>query len=165
MDDDQDRKISMLIGAFDDERRNLQRAINALDQGRAQLAQDVSDAAAAAVADALKVLDPEIQKTTQALADMQRLSLWRTARQHGLVAAAAIAVVLFGVGWYVPTPSQIAARRAELDQMRTAIQDLDQRGARLKLNTCGPEHRLCVLVHPADGASANQKIYMIADGY
>jgi len=163
--DDQDRKISMLIGAFDDERRNLQRTINALDQGRAQLAQDVGDAAKAAVAEALKALDPEIQKTTQGLVDIQRLSLWRTARQHGLVAAGAIAIVLFFVGWYVPTPSQIAARRAELDRLRTGIQELDQRGARLKLNTCGPEHRLCVLVHPADGTSADQKTYMIADGY
>ena len=51
---DDDRKIGMLIAAFDDERTHLQGAIGALNQTGAQLQRDVTVAAKGAVEETIE---------------------------------------------------------------------------------------------------------------
>jgi len=52
-----------------------------------------------------------------------RLSLWRASLQHVSVAVVAIATTLLAVWWYVPPAAEIAARRAERDQLQASIGD------------------------------------------
>lgn len=121
-----------------------------------------------AAAEALKSLSPEIHKAGQALIDLQRLSLWRAALQHTVVALMAIAITLLIVWWYVPPLSEIAARRAERDQLEASIADLTKRGGKITLSTCGPKKRLCVLIEEAEGTFGDRKLgetYMIPKGY
>lgn len=167
MDDDQ-RKIGMLIAAFDDERQHLKSAIGALNQTGAQLEREVKSAAQEAAQEALKALHPEIQQAALALKAIQRLSLWRAAWQHAIVAAVAMAIALLAVWWYVPPLAEIAARRAERDQLEASIEDLTKRGARIKLNTCGPNRRLCVLIEDAAGKFGDPRlgeIFMVPKNY
>jgi hypothetical protein len=167
--DEDDRRIGMLIAAFDDERQHLQRAIDALNQTGKQLQQDVRSAAKGAVETALKDLNSPIKKAAEALIDIQRLSLWRAAWQHALVALVAMAIALLAVWWYVPPLSEITARRAELDQLQASIEDLSKRGARMKFISCGPAKRLCVLVDRTAGQFGvdgnKDDMYMIPKGY
>jgi hypothetical protein len=59
--------------------------------------------------------------------------------------------------------------RAERDELQAAIDDLTQRGAKIKTIDCGPKKRLCVLVDRAAGtydvADNKDDVYMIVRGY
>lgn len=166
--DDEDRKIGMLIAAFHDQSRQLEQTIKALGQAGSQLRNAVRLSAKESVEAALAELRSPIHQAGKALIDLQGLSLWRAAWQHVMVAAVAMAIALIAVRWYVPPLSQITALRTEQAQLEASIQDLQQRGARIQLNTCGPTKRLCVLVDTYSGQFADaraEKVYMIAKGY
>jgi hypothetical protein len=79
-----------------------------------------------------------------------------------------VAVTVACVWWYVPSMTQITALRAEQSALEASIEDLRQRGGRVKLSTCGPQKHLCVLVDEAAGTFGDprrEKVYMIAKGY
>lgn len=167
--DSQETKIAVLIAAFDTEHGRVLGAITALNQTGEQLKREVSSAAKAAVQAALKDLNADIEKASKVLTDLQGLSLWRASLQHLAVAVVAMAIALLGVWWYVPPQSDIAARRAELDELQASIDDLTKRGAKMKTIGCGPKSRLCVLVDRAAGtfsvAGNKDDVYMIVKGY
>ena len=167
--DSQETKIAVLIAAFDTEHGRVLGAITALNQTGEQLKREVSSAAMAAVQAALKDLNADIEKASKVLTDLQGLSLWRASLQHLAVAVVAMAIALLGVWWYVPPQSDIAARRAELDELQASIDDLTKRGAKMKTIGCGPKSRLCVLVDRAAGtfsvAGNKDDVYMIVKGY
>jgi uncharacterized protein YukE len=167
--DPEERKIAALIAAFDTEHARVQGALAALNQTGARLQQEVKSAAASAVTAALKDLNQGIQEATRTLAQMRKYSLWRGALQHFMVALAAITVTLLAVAWYVPTPSEMNQLRAERDQLQASIEDLNKRGAKMKIIGCGPQSRLCVLVDRAAGtfgvAGSKDDVYMIVKGY
>jgi hypothetical protein len=132
------------------------------------LKRDVTGAAAGAVSAALAELNQDIQNAGRTLKQLQRFSLWQTALRHVMVAIAAIAVTLVAVWWYVPTVAQMNQLRAEREQLQASIDVLNQSGARIQLNTCGSEKRLCVLVDTVAGPFGDprrEKVYMIAKGY
>jgi len=97
--------------------------------------------------------------------DLQRLSLWRAAWQHAMVALVAIVITLVAVWWYVPSVSDMQALRAEKAQLEGPIADLEQRGGKLKISHCGPERRLCVAVQDYAGIFGKAGDYRIAKGY
>lgn len=167
--DSQETKIAVLIAAFDTEHGRVQGAITALNQTGEQLKREVSSAAKAAVQAALKDLNADIEKASKVLTDLQGLSLWRASLQHLAVAVVAMAIALLGVWWYVPSQSDITARRAERAELQASIDDLTKRGAKMKTIACGPKSRLCVLVDRAAGtfgvAGNKDDVYMIVKGY
>jgi hypothetical protein len=68
----------------------------------------------------------------------------------------------------VPPASEIAARRAERDELEASVEDLNKRGGKIALSTCGPQKRLCVWVNETDGVFGDRKTgatYRIAKGY
>ena len=86
-----------------------------------------------------------------------------------MVGLAAIAVTLIAVWWYVPTVAQMTALRTEHAQLEASIEDLNKRGARIRIVGCGPAKRLCVLVDRTAGTFGiegnKDDMYMIAKGY
>jgi len=167
--DSQETKIAALIAAFDTEHVRAQGAITAIYRAGEQLKLDMSSAAKVAVQAALKDLNADIEKASNVLTDLQGLSLWRASLQHLAVAVVAMAIALLGVWWYVPSQSDIAARRAMRDELQASIDDLTKRGAKMKTIGCGPKSRLCVLVDRAAGtfgvAGNKDDVYMIVKGY
>jgi hypothetical protein len=164
--------MGMLIAAFDAEHERLKIAIGALQKVGGQLSIEVKSAAQGAVNAALSGLNAEVQKASHTLVDMQRLSLWRAALQHLVVAVVAIATTLFAVWWYVPPAAEIAALRAERDQLQASVEELSNGGGRLKHSMCGAPgdpKRFCVLVpaHAATWSSVDSKqaVYVIPVGY
>lgn len=70
--------------------------------------------------------------------------------------------------WYVPSMTQLTALSAEQSKLQTSIEDLNQRGGRVKLSTCGREKFVYVLVDDEAGSFGDAKrgeAHMSADGY
>src|ERR1700753_366266 len=139
--DDETRKIAMLIAAFEDEQARLNGIVEKVARSAVLLQHEVRSAAREAVEAALKELHPHVNKAGQTLVDLQRLSLWRAALQHVMVAVVAIAVTLLAVWWYVPAKDEIASLRSERDQLQASVADLKQRGGRISMRDCGPQKR------------------------
>lgn len=166
--DPEERKIAALIAAFDTEHARVQSAIAALNQTGARLQQEVKGAAAGAVTAALKDLNQGIQEAASTLAQVRKYPLWRGALQHFMVALAAITVTLLAVAWYVPKASEMNQQRAERDRLQASIEDLNKRGAKITLSTCGDKKLLCVQIDEGKGRFGDLKrgeLYMIPKGY
>jgi hypothetical protein len=168
MMDGEERKIAALVAAFDQEHERARRAISALEKIGERLQQDVKSAARDAVIEALVEVHQETQHAAGALRELQRFAFWQSAWQHVTIAGLAMAVTVACVWWYVPSMTQITALRAEQSKLQASIEDLNQRGGRVTLSTCGPQKHLCVLVDEATGTFGDprrEKVYMIAKGY
>jgi hypothetical protein len=167
--DDEDRKIGMLIAAFDAEHQRLKIAILALQKVGGQVVGEVGTAAQSAMTAALSRLNTDVEKASQTLVDMQRLSLWRAALQHVMVAVVAIATTLLAVWWYVPPAAEIAERRAERDRLQVTIDELVSKGGHLKYSVCGDQKRLCVLIPNRattwTSSQNKEQVYVIPVGY
>jgi hypothetical protein len=165
--DSDERKIAALIAAFDAEQKRLEVTITALNHAGTQLQREVEGAAHDAVGAALKGLNLQITKASDTLGEIQRLSLWRAAWQHAITSLLAIVVTLLAVWWYVPSVSQMNALRTQQAALEASATDLARRGGRIKLNTCGPSRRLCVLVDRIAGefGEPDGDVYLIAKGY
>jgi len=125
-------------------------------------------AARDAVSKTLAEVHQEAEHAAGALRELQRFSFWQSAWQHVTIAVLAMAVTVACVWWYVPSMRQITALRAEQSKLQAAIEDLNQRGGRVTLSTCGPQKHLCVHVDEAAGTFGDprrEKVYMIAKGY
>ena len=169
--DGEERKIALLIAAFDQEREHTAQATAALRQVIDGLGEKVDSATGVAVGKALNTLRREADLAAEAMQKLRRLTLWQSAWRHVTTALCAMAITVLAVWWYVPTVGEMSALRAERDQLQASIEDLTQRGGRIKLNSCGnsgDKKRLCVLVDPVAGRFGNAQggeIYMIAKGY
>jgi len=161
----QELKIAALIDAADAAQARALEAIDALNATRAGLQQAVAQAARASTQEALKSLHGELEHAQRVVVDLQRLSLWRAAWQHAMVALVAIVVTLVAVRWYVPSVSDMQALRTEKSQLEASIADLEQRGAKLQISRCGPERRVCVAVDDYAGIYGKAGDYRIAKGY
>lgn len=164
-DEAQELKIAALIDALDQEHARVQKAMKALNATGARLEQSVAQAARLSMQEALQGLQGELERAQRVVIDLQRLSLWRAAWQHAMVALVAIVITLIAVSWYVPSVSDMQALRAEQSQLEASIADLEQRGGKLKISHCGPEHRLCVAVQDYAGIYGKEGDYRIAAGY
>jgi hypothetical protein len=170
--DDDTRKIMTVIAAFDAEHARLQEAVKSLNGSGQHLAIVVRQAAQGAVEDALKGLHPHIDRAGKTLVGLQRFSVWRAAWQHAIVAAVAILVTLAGIWWYVPSASEMAALRAERDELQASLQTLTAKGARMQFSMCGSgdeKKRLCVLVPKKpvmwDNLNDRTQGYVVPVGY
>jgi hypothetical protein len=166
--DGEERKIAALVAAFDQEHERAQRAITALERIGVSLQHGVETAARDAVTKALAEVNQETQHAAAALRELQRFAFWQSAWQHVTIAVLAMAVTVACVWWYVPSMKEITALRTERNELQASIEELNQRGGRVKLSTCGPRKHLCVLVDEAAGTFGDAKrgeVYMIPKDY
>jgi len=164
-DEAQELKIAALIDALDQEHARVQKAMKALNATGVRLEQTVAQAARLSMQEALQGLQGELERAQRVVIDLQRLSLWRAAWQHVMVALVAIVITLIAVSWYVPSVSDMQALRTEQSQLEASIADLKQRGGKLQISHCGPERRLCVAVEDYAGIYGKDADYRIAKGY
>ena len=116
----------------------------------------------------LQGLHTESERTVTALrTERQQIktrTIVRTVAMMGLSALVTLAIAL-GVAWYVlPSRSEIAALRAERDQLADNAALLEQHGARADLRRCGQQH-LCVRVDLAAPRFGEQRDYFVIRGY
>jgi hypothetical protein len=169
--DSQQKSNALLL-----EKLNL--GLSQLDDTRQLLNKTVSEAAQRGVEEALAQAPNATAKTLQASArtldeatqNAQTASRnlgWQTV---GIVALGCLTAVLgvLSVGWYItPTPEEITALRAEKRALEVALDDLERRGGRIKLNQCGAKNsRLCAEVDEAAGSfGEGGRKYRVLKGY
>jgi hypothetical protein len=132
----QELRIAALLDALDAEHARARAAIGELHQTGEALQRAVKSAAREAVQGERKTLQSDIEGARQVVVDMQRLSLWRAAWQHMLVAIVTIAITVLAVWWYVPSLSEIVQRRAEQASLTASLTNLNELGARIQLSHC-----------------------------
>jgi type II secretory pathway component PulL len=192
---DTERKIYGLLETVEQQQKSLQIAAEALDQTRhaiALLVEEVQEAAAAGasagaaqaleqagllIAEAAKPTINELKQMTASAAQVQyqfqKVAAWATWKHFALVAGGCL-VLLLGV-WIA-----VAAQRAELTELKdqkaaleaqiaplqSAVDELVQKGGRIKFNVCGNDRRKCAKVNVGMGTFAKAgENYMILDGY
>jgi hypothetical protein len=151
MDDEQKDFIAALMDKADEDQERASQVITQLEAVSKRLQQEVREAAATGMQEALQGVHGDIGRARNVVIDLQRFSLWRAAWQHAIVSVVTIAIAVLAVRWYVPQPDEMKALRAERDQLQASIEDLSKRGARIVMTTCGK--RLCIEASTDQGKS------------
>ena len=149
------------------ERAQLSATIEALQNTSKSLQKAAGDAAAKAVTETLA----QVPKTAQTAFDAATGALdvaagkvrtagawltWQFAAVFILVGAAAVATN-YAIGRFtLPDRAEIDALRSEKAELEANIEALTQRGARIKMSTCGPDHRRCIQITPQQGNGLGQ---------
>jgi len=174
-----EEQIYGLVEIADSQQKTTERLLEKLNLGLSQLddtrqllARTVSEAAQRGVGDALtaKTLQSSartLDEATQNARSASRHLGWQTV---GIVALGCLTAVLgvLSVGWYItPTPEEITALRAEKRALEVALDDLERRGGRIKLNQCGAKNsRLCAEVDETAGSFVDgARRYRVLKGY
>lgn len=180
-----EEQIYGLVEVVDSQQKTTERLLEKLNLGLSQLddtrqllTKTVSEAAQRGVANALAQAPDATAKTLQAStraleeatdhAQSASRSLgWQTV---GIVAVGCLTAVLgvLGIGWYItPAPEEIKALRAEKRALEVALDELERRGGRIKLNQCGAKNsRLCAEVDETAGSFAEGgRKYRVLKGY
>lgn len=66
---------------------------------------------------------------------------------------------------WMPSASELAARRAQILQLQTQASQLERAGGRVDLRRCGDSQRLCVRVDMRAGAFGASGEYRVVSGY
>jgi len=162
---DQDSvKLGLLMETAERHQKLADAAIGKLNEHAQGLEAAVRDQIRRAVVEEMTMVKAETQSAVEALQRVKRaanarLTLWTL----GLTAISA-GVALFVVWWILPTRAEIAALRAERDELASAVAVLNRRGARADLRLCGRVH-LCVRVDMNAPRYGDQRDYFVIGGY
>jgi len=109
-------------------------------------------------AEARKALEDSTHRAEQAAQALKNASITLTRhnllRTTGIAAGCSfgvLAAVIAAVVFYLPSRSEMDALRLERAQLQASIEDLEKRGARIKIDNCGG--RVCVAVNIDQGKS------------
>ena len=93
-----------------------------------------------------------------------RFATWKATGVALLVSLAVATVLAILVAWWIPSLAEVQARRAERDQLASAVADLEKRGGKVKLEKCAG--RLCVQTDEATSYTKNAgETYRVIKGY
>ena len=92
-----------------------------------------------------------IDATSKTEATMQRAAEYLTLKLVALAAAALGAIILtsyLAIGWQQGQIIKLSEEKEQIESdiatLKVSVIELEKRGARIRLNTCGPDSRLCV---------------------
>ncbi len=94
----------------------------------------------------------------------------RAANMRGLLWTVVAAVLSTAIPsaiarWVLPTPSEVAALRAERDRVASNVIRLEQQGGKVDWRHCGDAGRLCVRVDRSAPSYGDKADYYIVKGY
>ena len=162
---DQDSvKLGLLMETAERQQKLAEAAIGKLNEQAQGLEAVVRDHIRRAVVEEMNVIKAETQSAVEALqrakrAANARVILWTI----GLTAISA-GIALFIVWWAMPSQAEIAALRAERDELASNVVVLNLRGGRADLRRCGAGH-LCVRVDMNAPRYGDQRDYLVIRGY
>jgi hypothetical protein len=107
----------------------------------------------------------ESARAADALRVLGRAASLRVAWWGALIGVVPTVMVALLLSWWLPTPAQVAALRAEHERLSAAIATLAASGAHMDLRHCGDTARLCVRVDRRAPAFGEQSDYLVVRGY
>ncbi len=106
----------------------------------------------------------EVQGAISSLQALKRAANTRTTLWTLAVGAIAMTSALLVAWWFLPRPVEIAALRAEREELASNIAVLDRHGARADLRRCGTG-RVCVRVNLKAPRYGDHADYLVIRGY
>jgi cell division protein FtsB len=189
---DAERKIYGLLETVEQQQKSLEIAAQALEATREALralvdeihlaathgasvaaAQAVAELVAGAAAPTVKHLNQIATSAAGVESKFRRAAAWVTWQHLALVAAGCASLVLavwVAVSWQrqelTELRDQKAALEAQIAPLQSTVDELVQKGGRIKFNVCGNDRRKCAKVNLGMGTFAKGgENYMILDGY
>ena len=189
---DTERKIYGLLETVEQQQKNLEIAAQALEATREALrtlvdeihsaathganvaaAQAVAELVAGAAAPTVKHLNQIAASAAGVESKFRRAAAWVSWQYLALVAAGCASLVLavwVAVSWQrqelTELRDQKTALEAQIASLQSAVDELVQKGGKIKFNVCGNDRRKCVKVNMGMGTFAKGgENYMILDGY
>lgn len=113
----------------------------------------------------LSMLTAETMRATQALQKVRRGAARREVMWSlGLTALCALAPLAVA-RWALPSPGEIAALRAQRDDLSSNIAKLKAQGAGIDWRRCGEGKRLCVRIDRKTPSYGDKADYYVIQGY
>ena len=107
----------------------------------------------------------ESARAGEVLRALARSATLRVAWWSALIGVVPSGIVAMLLSWWLPAPAQIAALRAEREQLSAAVARLADTGGRIDLRRCGDTSRLCVRIDRRAPAYGEQSDYLVVRGY
>jgi hypothetical protein len=158
-------KIGLLLEAAESHKAAAEEALERLRQHAAGLDGVVREEIRATLVEELEGLHQHSQQAAARLRDLAQRANLGVLAFGGAVALIASAIPLALAWWLLPAPSEIAALRANRDQLSADVARLRREGAAIDLQHCGPEHRLCVRMDRAAPHFGESADYVVLKGY
>ncbi len=163
--DDDTMKFGLLMESAQAHQRIAEAHLEKLRTHTQDLDGVVRDEIRRTLVDELKSLTTETDRAAQALRAMKQ-----TADRRGLLwnlgIAALCAAVPCAIAHYVlPSRAEVDSLRQRRDALTQNLQELERRGAKLDLRTCGAQLRLCVRVDRKAPAFGDESDYYVVKGY
>jgi len=162
---DQDSvKLGLLMETAERHQKLAEAAIGQLNDQIQGLQVVVRDQIRRGIVEEMTGVKAETQGAIEALQRLKRAANARVTLWTVGLAAISAGVALFLAWWVLPTRTEIAALRAERDELTSNLAILNRRGARADLRQCGAGH-LCVHVDMNAPRYGDQKDYFVIRGY
>lgn len=113
----------------------------------------------------LQALTAESKRAAQALQGMKRAANLRGLLWTVVAAVLCTAIPSAFARWVLPSPSEVAALKAERDRLASSVTRLEQHGGRVDWRHCGDAARLCVRVDRGAPSYGDKADYYIVKGY
>jgi hypothetical protein len=113
----------------------------------------------------LQALTAESKRAAQALQGMKRAANMRGLLWTVVAAVLSTAIPSAFARWVLPSPSEVAALRAERDRLASSVIRLEQQGGKVDWRHCGDAARLCVRVDRGAPSYGDKADYYIVKGY
>jgi hypothetical protein len=113
----------------------------------------------------LQMLWAESKRTTEALQRVGRSASLRVGLWNVVIAILCTGIPLAILRWALPSGSEIAAMRAQRDELSASVAILEGRGGRIDWRRCGETARLCVRVDRKAPIYGEKSDYFVVAGY
>jgi hypothetical protein len=163
--DDESLKAGLLMEAAHSQQRLAESCLRKLKGHVGELGEVVREEIRLRLSEELQALASDSRHAAAALQRLRRsagmtLAVWALA-----VSALCSALVLVVSWWILPSRAEISALRARQAQYIQVLAQLERQGARIELQKCGIDQRLCVRVDRRAPPFGNASDFMVVKGY
>jgi hypothetical protein len=157
-------KLGLLMETAQSHQKLAEAAVGKLNEHIQGLEAVVRDEVRQVLIEELKSVRAEIQGAIKSLQALKRAANARTTLWTLGVGAIVVTNALLVAWWFLPKPAEIAALRAEREELASNIAILERRGARADLRRCGAG-RICVRVDLTAPRYGDDADYLVIRGY
>jgi hypothetical protein len=157
-------KLGLLMETAQSHQKLAEAAIGKLHEHTQGLEGIVRDEVRQVLSEELVGVRAEIQGAIESLQALKRAANARTTLWTLGVGAIVVTNALLVAWWFLPKPAEIAALRAEREELASNIAILERRGARADLRRCGAG-RICVRVDLTAPRYGDDADYLVIRGY
>ena len=157
-------KLGLLMETAQSHQKLAEAAIGKLNEHTQGLEAVVRDQVRQVLVEELTAVRAETQGAIRSLQALRRAANVRTTLWTLGVGAIAVTNALLVAWWFLPKPAEIAALRAEREELASNIATLDRYGARADLRRCGTG-RVCVRVDLRAPRYGEHADYLVIRGY